>query len=154
MKDLNLLINVHAFSLAIVFSDINGIPASKIIWGGGVYLINNNGPIQSVQVFETCTDVNNIYNQTFTTGGTGLVSQSGGGVSAMGLWSSIVLQNLCDYIILYPGYGIKAYASTGFSGKKVDIKNTTAKPIVIEPGGSGGNNIESFRLYYNDEELN
>ncbi len=99
-------------------------------------------------IFYSCYDLANSTGQTYTSGTTSAVSQSGG--SLVGTWSNgLSISNIDNHFIIMPHYGIVAYSGTSFGGSiLLDFKNNTSNPITCKC--SGDDNVESLYLYFNN----
>ena len=113
----------------------------------GVYLLNGeNGvynwyPLQYANI----SHLNNITNQTYTSGTTNYNAVSG---SPVGGWSSIDIQDTDDRFYLLDKFGIIGYDGYDYTGGiMVNFYNDTGGAVLISP--SSVNRVASCKIYYN-----
>lgn len=111
----------------------------------GVYFLNGN---YVTPLFFSCTDIDNAYNQQYTSGTTNYTSQSGG---AVGSWATLALNDSNNRFVVLPRYGLIGYQNNSYGGSVyINFKNNTNNPVIVSP--SNTDDISSMKIYYNGQE--
>jgi len=114
----------------------------------GVWVVNGStATIQAMfPLFRSCANVNALY----PTSGTVVGVPAGG--SARGTFLTINFNDVEDYYIVMPGYGIVAWSDVGWLGSSyLNVYNNTDTPRAYLP--TTVNNMTSFKIYYNNVEI-
>jgi hypothetical protein len=98
-------------------------------------------------IFYSCTDLLNITSQPSTSGS--VPTTDGGAVPGevgVGNYDLVGCNNKDNYWLVLPGYGLKVYNSTGFSGSiYINYRNKTSNPVVVSGTTSqAGSSVEVF----------
>ena len=100
-----------------------------------------------IPMYRSCTNMNNPYSQTSTTGTTGFVSYDTGD-TAKGEWASMDWYNDVDRVILHPGFGIMGYKNNDYDHLILNAVNDTSYPIIIAPNSADTNEMQSIKIYF------
>ena len=105
----------------------------------------------SYPIYGSVLNMQNLFNQLNTSGS---VTTAASG-TAVGTWSSPNIENIDDFYIVSPGWGLIVYDetnyTTGGSGIVLNFKNTTLRPVLVEPVSK--NKAGSIRVYFNDIQV-
>jgi len=118
----------------------------------GVYMGYNVGSkrIFWYPMYYSVTNLANRFTQDHTSGTTDFNRQLTT-ESAAGSWGVEALNDIDDFWLVFPGWGLVGYDSTGYTGDVfVNYKNETFNPVMIRP--STVKRVASVRVFYNDVE--
>jgi hypothetical protein len=116
----------------------------------GVYLINTFSAtgFAFLPIFKSTPNLTNNYTGQAATSGAVSTAQSG---TAVGSFSNINAGNSDNFWLVYPNYGLIAYAFTVYGGViRINFKNLETMPVVVV--GSTTDDIESIKIYYDGVE--